>query len=196
MKNGFDKDGKESKESENLGVLHKSLLSVHGIIRIKYISSESTIDHSGVNDGMINLSIEACAGVILVRECKINDDNANMKSQNLTVQGSFVKSTELLLSKLFHSCEKLNLQFKTYLNHEDVTIKMRETAQLKYCGVNHKLKALPGGWWFDGNVYLDVDGNRRQFRPDIDNILDDYLIEKNKEIDDYNDYLKEMQIFL
>jgi hypothetical protein len=192
MKNELDQGGKDSKESETLSVLHKSLLSVHGIIRIKYIPSDSLVSYSGGLDGMINLSIEACAGVILVRECEENDVN----SQNLTVQGAFVKSTETLLCKLFNSCEKLNLQSKSYLNHGDVTVKMREAAQLKYCGVNHKLRALPGGWWFDGNVYLDVDGNRRPFRPDIDDILDDYLIEKNKEIEDYNNHLNDIQIYL
>jgi hypothetical protein len=196
MKNELDKDGKDSEESETLSILHKSLLSVHGIIRIKYIPSNSTVDYSGVLDCTINLSIEACAGVILVRESEGNDDGQNTNSQNLTVQGAFVKPTEILLSKLFNSCEKLNLQSKCYLNHGDVTVKMREAAQLKYCGVNHKLRALPGGWWFDGNVYLDVDGNRRQFRPDIDDILDDYLIEKNKEIEDYNNHLNHIQIYL
>ena len=116
--------------------------------------------------------------------------------QCLIVNGSFVEATKDLLLDIFQSAGFLHLKSKPLLTHSTVTLKMMEKVQLKYCGMNNEFRDLPGGCWFDGNVYVDINGNQRRFRPDIDDILEKYFIEENKKIEDYNALFKNLQFYL
>ena len=55
---------------------------------------------------------------------------------------------------------------------------------------------VPNGWWYDGTSYIDVHGSRLSNRPDLDTLLDLYLVEKNKEVDMFNKLLREVMPFI
>lgn len=50
---------------------------------------------------------------------------------------------------------------------------------------------LPGGHWFDGNVYLDMSGNRSKLRPDIRALSEEYITKRNAQCDTYNKLIYE-----
>ena len=182
----------------DVSMLRVGLLSVCGAVYVGgdvSFGPDSRLIRTDSNHGMW-VTIEASAGAIIVKEYERNHANnftVSSESQTLTAQGTFVRASKNILLDLFQACSVLHLVPKHLLTHSDVTAKMTEKAQLKYCGVNNKLRALPGGWWFDGNVYLDLDGNQRKFRPDIDDILDLHLVELNDEIGKYNALLEQLQ---
>ena len=192
------KNGKEM--VSEITMLKVGILSVSGMISAGHNrGTVPVINAHGQMDSKVNntwVSLEANAGAIIFREENSFKNTSVSNIQNLTVQGSFVKVTRALLFELFSACSVLPLRPKPLLTLSDITISMTEKAQLKYCGVNHQLRALPGGWWYDGNVYLDIGGNQRKFSPDIDEILDLFLIEKNNEIIKYNALLNDVQPFL
>ena len=55
---------------------------------------------------------------------------------------------------------------------------------------------VPSGWWFDGNSYLDVHGNRREVHPHIEAIVDAFCLLKNSQINRFNRMLTEVEEWL
>ena len=186
------------KLSSEISMLKVGLKAVSGVISLGY-NTQFKAGTTCSRSPML-VTIEACAGAIIVMEYKIplyaNTATGITASQELMAQGSFTKSTKTLLLELFLTSSFIHLRAKPILTHCDITSKMTERAQVKLCGDNHQIRPIPEGWWFDGNVYVDVDGNQRKFRPDIDEILDMHLEEKNEEIRKYNALLDDIKFYL
>jgi hypothetical protein len=53
-------------------------------------------------------------------------------------------------------------------------------------------KPLPSGWWFDGAAYIDISGSRRVLRPDIDSLVELYVVDENVKIAAYNELLVDL----
>jgi hypothetical protein len=98
-----------------------------------------------------------------------------------------------MLHRIVAVCEQHPLCTKAPISRQSLSNRDILTAQVKYCGKNHTKRPLPGGWWFDGHVYLDVTGNRRPYRPDIEDILAEHLAVVNKEVTSYNDFVRRLQ---
>ncbi|CAM9889768.1 unnamed protein product, partial [Heterosigma akashiwo] len=48
----------------------------------------------------------------------------------------------------------------------------------------HNQDPLPEGWFFDGSVYVDINGNRLTHRPDIDHFIEKFIETENRRISD------------
>jgi hypothetical protein len=141
------------------------------------------------------VSVEACAGSIIVRECDLRNSarSEGKESEIFLVLGSFDNQQEEFVLDLFRSCGVLALLPAANISRTGLTHRVMENVQSKYCGVNNSLTPLPSGWWYDGKMYVDIHGNQSKFRPDINVFLDQYIIEKNNQILSYNKLLHSTQ---
>ena len=185
------------KQAIAVDTLRMGMLSVHGTLLVRSIAHTSSTgkDSSPSNMSKIWVTFEAHSGAIIVREASMVDENTNSTCP-LIIQGSFTSASEAMLRRLVLVCEQRPLLRKIPVTRDSLSPQDITNAQIKYCGLNNQKLALPGGWWFDGNVYLDVNGNKRPYRPDIEDILVDYLIEKNKIVDQFNQHIRDLQPYL
>ncbi len=56
-----------------------------------------------------------------------------------------------------------------------------EAIQTKYCG-----DYLPEGWYFDGRMYMNYDGEYKVEHPNLQMLLQNYLAGINDSVGDYN----------
>ena len=194
--------GSQSKAMSVTQMLRIGLISVEGLVCVPSSSSSMAEKGSGGSKSLnpskhfsecMYVNIEASKGAIIFEECSLESFNTldlNSGINSLTVQGSLRKPTEALLKELFLSCGALQLQPKADLTRDDLTASIIQRVHSKYCEKSIIDNPLPNGWWFDGNIYLDIDGNQREYRPDLELILNQYLILKNKEILEYNTILQ------
>ena len=105
----------------------------------------------------------------------------------LIFQGCFTARQAALLRQLLHLCAQYRLRPKPHLTLRDVSKaeKLSVQANPNYCN----LRELPAGWWFDGVSYVDIDGTRRDLRPDIELLLEAYVQDTNARVDEYNHML-------
>ena len=189
------------KQAIAVDTLRMGMLSVHGTLLVRSMAhtsstrNDSAVASSPSTMSTIWVTFEAHAGAIIVREASIVDENTNSTCP-LIIQGSFTSASEAMLRRLVLVCEQRPLLRKTPVTRDSLTSQDILNAQIKYCGLNNQKLSIPGGWWFDGNVYLDVNGNKRPYRPDIDDILVDYMIEKNKIVDQFNQHIHDLQPYL
>lgn len=195
--------GSQSKTMSVTKMLRIGLLSVEGLVCVRSSSSSSSSAEKGsIGSKSFNpskhysefmyVNIEASKGAIIFKErslesCNTPDSNSGINS--LTIQGSLRKPTEALLMESFLSCGALQLQPKADLTRDDLTATIIQRVHSRYCENSIIDNPLPNGWWFNGNIYLDIDGNQREYRPDLELILYQYLILKNKEILEHNTIL-------
>jgi hypothetical protein len=180
-------------------MLRIGLISVEGLVRVRSSAVQGSGSKAGNTSKHYNefmyVYVEACKGAIIFKadqpgDCHTSDLNSVIDS--LTMQGSLRKPTKALLMELFSSCGALQLKPKIDLTRDDLSASTIKHVHSRYCETNIMDKPLPNGWWFDGNIYLDIDGNQREYRPDLELILDQYLILKNKEILEYNILLQSL----
>ena len=69
---------------------------------------------------------------------------------------------------------------------DQVSIKERSKVEKKAMKEN---RPLPEGILFDGRSYVDFTGKRFEKRPDIEELVDEYLEKENLSIDEYNNRL-------
>lgn len=180
-------------------MLRVGLISVEGLVRVRSSAAQGSGSKAGniskhCNEFMY-VYVEACKGAIIFKADQPGDrftSDLNSGIDSLKMQGSFRKPTHALLLELFSSCGALQLKPKVDLTRDDLSTSTIKRVHSRYCEKNIMDKPLPNGWWFDGNIYLDIDGNQREYRPDLELILDQYLILKNKEILEYNTLLQSL----
>ena len=109
----------------------------------------------------------------------------------LVVHGVLGKQEIALLEELFAACAQFKLLPKPVITAADVSLAERLRVQntVKYS----EQCALPGNWWFDGQVYVDIGGTRKPLRPDIDQLVELYLVDENAKVAAYNTLLAEIQ---
>lgn len=201
-KTGCESRKKEAKRMINK--LRENIISVLGVISVTSSYSHAAMsldrDLSYANMSPWNhtkrppcfVSVEACVGSIILRECGLRNSahSKGRESETILVVGSFDAQLEEFLSSLFGSCGLLPLQPASDISRTGLTHKVMENIQSKYCGANNSLTPLPSGWWYDGKMYVDIHGYKSEFRPDIDIFLDQYIIEQNNKILNYNELLQ------
>lgn len=196
--------GSQSMAMSVTQMLRIGLISVEGFVCVRSSSFSSSMAEKGSGGSksfnpskhcseFLYVNIEASKGAIIFKECSLeslNTPDLNSGMNCLTVQGSLRKPTVALLKELFLLCGALQLQPKADLTRDDLTASIIQRVHSRYCEKSIIDNPLPNGWWFDGNIYLDIDGNQREYRPDLEIILNQYLILKNKEILEYNTILQ------
>lgn len=123
------------------------------------------------------------------------------------------------MESLFRLCEQYTLPLLRHLQRGDVSLEDKLLIQkaavhgaamsappLLYLKPSHKTKnsfsvefrdylrrkELPGGWWFDGQSFVEASGDRAQLRPDIDEIVQRFVDDQNVKIDKYNTMVREL----
>jgi hypothetical protein len=194
-------------ETKRIIRLREHVVSVQGVISVASSYSHTSLPMErefneaslGYRDSAKTspcfVSVEACAGSIIVRECNLRNSagSEGKESETFLVLGSFNNQQEEFILDLFRSCSVLALLPAANISRTGLTHRVMENVQSKYCGVNNSLTPLPSGWWYDGKMYVDIDGNQSEFRPDINVFLDQYIIEKNNQILNYNELLHSTQ---
>ncbi len=176
--------------------LRERTFSIHGFYRI---SKGEVVKGAVTRSAPVSLSnlsaatwvhVEANSGNIIIRA--LDGLAASMVplevlGSDLLVATGLYKDLEIsILDKLFTASEQTNLQPQSLLRREDVT-----HSQLISIQNAAHLKPLTGGYWFDGSGFVDIHGSRREFRPDIEELVQDYLHERNSRIREYNSIIEE-----
>jgi len=118
----------------------------------------------------------------------------------LFAQGAITELEEDILRLAFRMCVPLPIKKKCSVRsidfwREDFIYLAQSTTEFRKFYISelqNESHALPGGWWFDGQVYLDLQGNRRETHPSISLIAEKFAELKNNESCKYNELLSEV----
>ena len=125
--------------------------------------------------------IEASDSSILIRP---HEDTDSTRINNLHIHGALDDSDVSLFREMVTQCKLFKLKTKKLLNLADLSDSILIGIQNKY---NHKPVE---GWWYDGTMYVDINGNKRMLRPDINEIANSYIDLENTKIKKYNQMLE------
>eukprot|EP01041_Mallomonas_annulata_P000798 gene798-1550_t len=164
-----------SKSDKQLLALRQSIFSVHGLVNVGTVRDTS------------RMSIEACSSHIMIRSLQ----NVQRTTNEMVIHGLFSDEQIILLQEIFGWCERYLLKQERHLVLKDIGPEHAEKLQEPFI-----TDTLPHGWFYDGSHFLDFNGNRRILRPDIDDIVLNYIEEKNSSIDEYNSILDEIKDFI
>ncbi|CAE7666599.1 unnamed protein product [Symbiodinium microadriaticum] len=163
-------------DCDTLCALQASILSAHAILG------------RGVQSHVDGALFEATPDTLIARPLGESYHTTN----TITLMGCFRPADVSVLRRLFEQCVIPPVQVRRHLEPVNVRSDTHKTAAQRMFG--HL--PVPSGWWYDGSSYVDMHGSRLSNRPDIDTLLDLYLIEKNKEVDMFNNMLHEVTPFI
>jgi len=183
----YDKKSTAYYAPRNLQYRHimKSIRTIHGCVSLKgglSVSPRSTNEFPHQSEDTL-ACVEVCAGYIVIRPVAAD---SHCVPNRLTVQGVFHKEDKAFIEELFDYCVQLKLPRRETLKASDLTIDDLLSIQ---GNVKYNKKPLPGNVWFDGQTYVDINGTRNVVRPDINDLVEEYLRDENKKIEDYNNQL-------
>lgn len=164
----------------------RGLRSVHGVITLKsgYVvgaaADKAGLQHRTEDSVAV---VEACAGYIVIRPVACGVARTN----RLSVQGILNKDDRNFVSQLFDYCTQQKLPRRALLKAADLTI---DTLLSVQGNSKYNTRPLPGNVWFDGHTYLDINGTRNVLRPDLDMLVEEYVRDENKKIEQYNSQLE------
>ena len=100
------------------------------------------------------------------------------------IHGVFSPSEIAVVKELLKASVTYKLQKKHNVTVADITYDQKLFIQQ-----SHKYNSsfpCPHGWFFDGQLYLNFNGERQVIRPDIDRLIELYIDDENKKIQEYN----------
>ncbi|KAJ1424404.1 hypothetical protein B484DRAFT_420408 [Ochromonadaceae sp. CCMP2298] len=133
--------------------------------------------------------VEACSSYIIARPSAMGGmgmDVGELEAE-VVVQGVFGSREAALLMELFDACKSHRLLPRPPLLPSDVSFETRLRVQR-----GRGDRELPGGWWFDGQGYIDIQGSRCPLRPDIEVLVGEYVQQENEKIGAYNELLVDL----
>lgn len=176
---------------KQISFLRKGIKGIYGVCEV-----HAGLSLNGKNDTAVSTKtnthlflVEACSAYVIVRPYLFDEKIIHKRLANeskLTVEGIFSDSDENFLKDLFRYCAQHKLAKKRLLTPLDLTTTEREKIQFLK---QFRERELPSGWWFDGQSFVDINGTRLSIRPDINDIMNEYLVEENKRIRAFNDLL-------
>ena len=134
--------------------------------------------------------LEVAEGAILLRTVEPNGAEYHRLSNSadinaLHVHGVFDKEGVCLVEDTLGLCGKYRLPKKPHRGRKDLT-KFEETTVSEQHAHEPLSDEMARNWAYDGRVYVDFAGNQRTLRPDIEPMLEDYLLRQNERVDEYN----------
>jgi hypothetical protein len=172
-------------------------------LNAKGVSFSSATDTSSLR----RIIVEGNHGNIIYREMLPSEMEgvSETMDNHFTITGTFSASDgmEQLILSLLQLTKQYYLKPKEMVRMEDFMNSDRDgsSSQSLYhleavkkiqSMTRYRLRTLPSGFWFDGQFYLDHNGQHFELRPDIDEILDDYLKNENRKRKQYNQWLDEL----
>lgn len=153
---------------EVLGHIQQGMFCLYGTVKVQEMSGNS-----------VYAMIEACAGAIIVRPSEV-------PGNTVTFQGSLHAADVVSLKHLLELCSCGAPRTLTTIGRHDVNASDLMDIQRKYA---QEFIQLPTGCWFDGQFYIDVRGNRSVIRPDVEQMVDRYVEDANRNVEKYNKML-------
>ena len=171
--------------------------NIFGLLRINHsLASVVTPADSGNNSTAVApyIVVEACQGSVIIRPLDDKEliNIVSSHENNLYISGNFTKIEQDLLMEMFALCKQSKLVPKKMLRPEDITTADRDVILKKYSHLPLQLDSATSSYKFDGHSYVDITGNRRQVRPDIDILIDMYVTEENKQRALFNDKFRDV----
>lgn len=189
--------GKGKGEDDVLQRLIRGVRSVHGVVSlptgavsVQDPEAASPVRARPPQQGAASRAfLEGNSVFAVLRPTPLGLDTSS-REVGLVVHGVLGKQEIALLEELFAACAQFKLQPRPALALDDVNLADRLRVQNtdKYASQC----ALPGNWWYDGQTYVDISGTRRPLRPDIDKLVELYLVDENAKIAEYNALLDEI----
>lgn len=183
-----------SDTEEVLTRLIRGVRSVHGTLQtpggVRASSAASNAGgHSTTPLGVASttMALEANPSFVVQRS---TTGDVFRRGVHLIVQGVFGPEEVGLLQQLFTACAQHVLPRRDLLTADQVgdVARLRIQDDPRY---SSKLP-LPGNWWYDGHVYVDINGTRRTLRPDIEKLVELYVEAENAKIAEYNALLEQL----
>lgn len=163
--------------------LKQGILSIEGTAMLK---GETIGTSNSSISGYQLIRIEANHSFVAANEIIIGDAT---QPSRLLIHGVFSAETISLLREIVNLCEKCSLPRQSILSLEDIDSKKK--TELQATGTIQD-RPLPTGWWFDGHHFINFHGAAADYRPDIDEIVEEYVLKQNKKALAYNAQLDEM----
>ena len=166
--------------------LINGVVSCYGVTRLSSgkfrsgVTNSSTTSSVSTNKSTL-VHIEASDSSILIRPY---DDANNGGVNHLYMHGACNDSDTSLFRDLIKQCKLFRLKTKELLRITDLTDNVLYGIQNKY---SHKPVEC---WWFDGTMYVDINGNKRMLRPDINDVANAYIEVENVKIKKFNQMLE------
>jgi hypothetical protein len=218
----FEEMSQSLVKSSSLIQTFRNMISVQAILTLDNERVATSAVNTNTNGRMRadnnsrQILIEANQGNIIFRELSTSPATAvtaSLHANEIIITGLLKNSKEekdQLLS-FFQLSQQYYLKPKPLLSKEDYHMPESSfsTSQattshgkLYHLGRVQKLQTmnayssrpLPPGYWYDGQFYLDHQGQRYELRPDIDEIIQDYMERENKKRSLYNSWLEELYL--
>jgi hypothetical protein len=187
----FDVNVKELlvRNAQQFANIAASFRSVHGTVQTQsgvVIGGESG-SSSLRSQSQSSVSVEACCGFVVLRP-SVSSGSSPIAGSALVVEGIFSRADVALLTALFDLCCQRPLPRKAILVAISLTVddKLRVQSLPKFVS-----RPLPGDSWFDGHSYIDINGTRSSLRPDINEIVNEYVVDENRRTEQFNAQLVE-----
>lgn len=175
---------------ENLAKLQSGALSVvvHLTLRGESLSTSATSKGNATNGrtkGSVDQTvvIEANAAFITMREVADSAIESVSTVDHMVVHGVFSSTQLSLLRQLVKACAKHRMRRQPPLQRSDFSDIQCQRIQRQQC---FRERVLPSGWWFDGQHFVNFHGVIRALRPDIDEIMVEYLTQRNIALAQHN----------
>lgn len=94
---------------------------------------------------------------------------------------NLANNDEALVREVLKTCRSQLREKKVVRTVADLKAEEIESIVTKNCG-DH----LPEGWYFDGRMYMNYDGQYKTEHPNLQFLLSQYLEEENSVVGDYN----------
>ena len=159
--------------------------------------------------------IEANQGNIIYRELSSSSSSSSPFPENseIIVTGLLPAAKEVQSSflSLFQLAQQYYLKPKEILKKEEFLVAPEDLARsnattlhgkhyqmakvLKLQGMSiYATRPLPSGYWFDGSFFIDHNGQRFELRPDVEEIIDDFVSRENRKRLQYNRWLEDLYL--
>jgi hypothetical protein len=154
------------------------------------LESTSSASSTAENDSLKGIALDATSDYIVFRVISSYESGASIKAKTaqISVTGVFKEQEQEFMDVLFSQCFIRPFDPRPRLSFSDLTqeqlIELQRTASLSSI-------PLPSGWWYNGDVYVDIHGTRRSIRPDVEELVQAHLAQRNSEIDRYNQFMSE-----
>ncbi|RYH28953.1 hypothetical protein EON65_10200 [archaeon] len=188
---GIESLGREYADS--MKALSSSVLAVYGEVHMhtQRIGNDAYHHHSiGRRDNHVACIEGNEAWISLQASIQYSKQSSDKHHSYVLIQGMFTPSMLKMLDSLFSLCERISLPKRPILAASDVDDK-RKVIQNRH---EFEERGLPFGWFFDGTFFLDSSGNKSELRPDIADLVAEYVQAENAKIRRYNELLSSYEL--
>ena len=195
-KSGIVKLG--SKYPKNLiKTIHRNIFGISGIITLRNNEFFKSTKKNDDNSDVCYVSVECTSASIVIRQIEDVDGLVSSNStfynfiNELNIFGVLSTTDKSYIVDIINCCHRFKLQKTPHIYIKDSSvinnIKGDQMLLLKIQDLYKNQVKLPENCWFDGTMYVSMSGLKSLVRPDVDALIDLYVVHENSKIDKYNE---------